>query len=402
MAQPTIQIDCLIFGGGVAGLFTLNKCTELGYQALLLESNALGHGQTIDSQGIIHGGLKYEITHGGHNSAVAIREMPTLWRRALAGESTPNLSDVQLRADNCYVWKTRSLTSRLGFLGAKMALRVKPEVLEKEERPEWLCSDGITVARLAEQVIEPRSLLEVLSKKLEDKLLLTAPGGVEVSKDDGCWKVSLLNPQTGEPLNILTKDIVLTAGSGNESLRAQFGLAAEATQTRPLHMVLVRGDLPTINGHCIDGAKTRVTITTTTDYAGRKVWQVGGQLAEDGVNMEPDQLVCHASKELHATLPNLDLSQAEFLTYRSTRAEQFSKGKRPQDVSIETEGHVHTCFPTKLAFAPRLAEAIIPKLQPKTDSINTDFTNLMWPKPMVALPVWESDAIWNRPEVLCT
>ena len=81
---------------------------------------------------------------------------------------------------------------------------------------------------------------------------------------------------------------------------------------------------------------------------------------------------------------------------------QFSKGKRPQDVSIETEGHVHTCFPTKLAFAPRLAEAIIPKLQPKTDSINTDFTNLMWPKPMVALPVWESDAIWNRPEVLCT
>ena len=402
MAHPTIQIDCLIFGGGVAGLFTLNKCTELGYHALLLESNALGHGQTIDSQGIIHGGLKYEITHGGHESAVAIREMPTHWRRALAGESKPNLSDVQLRADNCYVWKTKSLTSRLGFLGAKMALRVKPEVLDNEERPKWLSSSGITVARLAEQVIEPRSLLEVLSKKLEDRLLLTASGGVEVSKEDERWRVSLLNPQTGDPLNIIANDIVLTAGRGNETLRTQFGLNSQATQTRPLHMVLVRGNLPIINGHCIDGAKTRVTITTTTDYAGRKVWQVGGQLAEDGVNMEPAQLICHASKELHATLPNLDLSQAEFLTYRSMRAEQFTKGKRPQDVSVESEQSVHTCFPTKLAFAPRLAEAVVAKLQPKKDDGDSEYAKLGWPKPMVALPVWESDAIWNTPGGLCT
>ena len=402
MAQPTIQIDCLIFGGGVAGLFTLNKCTELGYQALLLESNALGHGQTIDSQGIIHGGLKYEITKGGHESAVAIREMPTLWRRSLAGESSPNLSDVHLRADNCYVWKTKSLTSRLGFLGAKMALRVKPEVLDDEERPDWLKSEGFTVARLAEQVIEPRSLLEVLSKKLEDKLLLTAPGGVEVSKEDECWKVSLLNPQTGEPLNIIAKDVVLTAGSGNETLRNQFGLTAQTTQSRPLHMVLVRGNLPTINGHCIDGAKTRVTITTTTDYAGRTVWQVGGQLAEDGVNMEPNQLICHASKELHATVPSIDLSQAEFLTYRSTRAEQFTKGKRPQDVSIDSVDGVHTCFPTKLAFAPRLAEAIAARIRPDSVLSESKTSEFTWPRPMVALPQWETDAIWNTPEELCT
>ncbi len=402
MSQPTIHVDCLIFGGGVAGLFTLNQCLEQGVEAVLLESNALGHGQTIDSQGIIHGGLKYEITHGGHDSAVAIREMPHLWRRALAGESSPDLSHVQLRSDNCYVWKTKSLASRLGFIGAKMALRVKPEVLDADERPEWLTSDGITVARLAEQVIEPRNLLEVFSKKLEDRLLLTASGGVEVNKVDGQWRISLLNPQTGEPLDIIANDVVLTAGSGNESLREQFGLQGKSTQTRPLHMVLVRGDLPVVNGHCIDGAKTRVTITTTTDYAGRKVWQVGGQLAEDGVNMEPSQLICHASKELHAVIPNLDLSQAEFLTYRSTRAEQFAKGKRPQDISIESEDGVHTCFPTKLAFAPRLAEAVVHRLSTTSTSQPSTITGLSWPKPMVALPVWESDAIWNTPEVLCS
>ena len=116
--------------------------------------------------------------------------------------------------------------------------------------------------------------------------------------------------------------------------------------------------------------------------------------------MESDEFICHASKELHATLPNLDLSQAEFMTYRSTRAEQYAKGKRPQDISIDSEQCVHTCFPTKLAFAPRLADAIISKLQEK-GTIDTAFVKPAWPKPMVALPVWESDAIWNTPEVLC-
>ena len=59
---PQLHIDILIFGGGIAGLWTLARLRKEGYSCLLLESNSLGAGQTIASQGIIHGGIKYALT----------------------------------------------------------------------------------------------------------------------------------------------------------------------------------------------------------------------------------------------------------------------------------------------------------------------------------------------------
>jgi len=53
-----MQLDVLIFGGGAAGLWCLDCFRRAGYHALLLESKALGSGQTIQAQGIIHGGGK--------------------------------------------------------------------------------------------------------------------------------------------------------------------------------------------------------------------------------------------------------------------------------------------------------------------------------------------------------
>ena len=47
------NIDVLIFGGGVAGLFCLDKLVREGYNAYLIEKSFLGNGQTACSQGII-------------------------------------------------------------------------------------------------------------------------------------------------------------------------------------------------------------------------------------------------------------------------------------------------------------------------------------------------------------
>ena len=70
-----------------------------GVHAILLESKSLGTGQTIDSQGIIHGGLKYAITGHGGRAASAISEMPAAWRSCLAGEEKPDLQNVVMRSD---------------------------------------------------------------------------------------------------------------------------------------------------------------------------------------------------------------------------------------------------------------------------------------------------------------
>lgn len=59
--QEALKLDALIIGGGVAGLWLLNRLRNEGYQALLLEQEALGTGQSIASQGMIHGGIKYAL-----------------------------------------------------------------------------------------------------------------------------------------------------------------------------------------------------------------------------------------------------------------------------------------------------------------------------------------------------
>ena len=51
------KIDVVIFGAGIAGLWTFNRLKSLGYDVLLLEKKAIGCGQTLASQGIIHSGL---------------------------------------------------------------------------------------------------------------------------------------------------------------------------------------------------------------------------------------------------------------------------------------------------------------------------------------------------------
>ncbi|MDF1622160.1 MAG: FAD-dependent oxidoreductase, partial [Pseudohongiella nitratireducens] len=50
-----------IVGGGIAGLWLLNRLCLAGYDAILLDKGGLGSGQTLASQGIIHGGLKYAL-----------------------------------------------------------------------------------------------------------------------------------------------------------------------------------------------------------------------------------------------------------------------------------------------------------------------------------------------------
>ena len=54
----TYSTNIVIFGGGIAGLWLLNRMQNEGYRPILFETEALGGRQTLSSQGIIHGGLK--------------------------------------------------------------------------------------------------------------------------------------------------------------------------------------------------------------------------------------------------------------------------------------------------------------------------------------------------------
>ena len=93
----TVKVDVAIFGGGVAGLWTLARLRNEGYNAVLFENNALGGGQTRYAQGIIHGGTKYALTGKLTASSEAISEMPSFWRACLEGQGELDLSRILSR-----------------------------------------------------------------------------------------------------------------------------------------------------------------------------------------------------------------------------------------------------------------------------------------------------------------
>jgi len=405
MAAVPVPIDCVILGGGAAGLWTLDAVIRSGRSAILLEAGELGAGQTASSQGIIHGGFKYTLHRLLTAAASAVAPMPDRWRRSLAGEIEPDLSAVRVRAQMCHLWQTRSLRSAIGMLGARAGLRVTPDRLDDDSRPLPLRGCPGTVARIDEQVIDPLSLLHVLSSRHRGRILkIDLASGLELRGVGDGWveRVALIHPESGESLDLHPRAVVLAAGAGNERLRAMAGLPEHAAQRRPLHMMMVRGDLPALNGHCVDGAKTRVTITSAEDSGRRMVWQVGGAVAESGVDLDASALIDVAREELCAVLPGfapIGGGELEWAAYRIDRAERRTGGGlRPDDAQClaEDASNVITAWPTKLALVPRLADLIVGKLPAPALRFDTSVVD-GWPHPIVALPPWETaSSSWVR------
>lgn len=398
MTPPrAIQLDAVIFGGGIAGLWILDELVRSGRSCVLIERDALGAGQTIWSQGIIHGGLKYTLDGLLSPAARAIREMPAIWRDCLAGRREPDLSGAAVRSEHCWLWRTDTLRSRAGMLGARVGLRTPVRTVDADARPPALRQCPGTVAQLDEQVIDTAAVLSVFLDRHAERIVQAPPHDPAVIRRTGDEVTITL--ARGDVL-LHPQRVILAAGGGNAGLRDTFGLDPGCMQVRDLHMVLVRGaGVTELFGHCVDGARTRATITTVRTREGDLAWQVGGEIAERGVGVAPEDLTRRARAELASVLPGLDLSGALWATYRAPRAEGATPGgKRPEDVVVLEDGPVLTVWPTKLALAPRAAEAVIcrlPAWRGGGSGLGAGLAALAnLPRPSVAMASWDS-AAWN-------
>ena len=349
MTATRLEVDTVILGGGVAGLWALARLRRAGYSAVLVEADRLGAGQTRCAQGIIHGGAKYALTGEVGAAARMVAGMPARWRACLAGEGELDLSAVPVRAAHQVLWSPGGLGARLAgfFAGHLMRSRLAP--LEPGAWPGALRHPDFRgrVWRLDEPVVDVAGLLEALAG-LGGGCLVR--GGVEdMSAGDPCT-VRLPG------LELAAARLVLAAGAGNAALLARLGRRSPAMQRRPLHMVMVRGPLPPLYGHCLGTSpRPRLTVTTHEDAQGRPVWYLGGQLAEAGVERDEAGQIAAARAELQALFPWLDWSACRWATLRVDRAEAAAGGRLPGDVFCEENGNVITVWPTKLALAPEAA-----------------------------------------------
>lgn len=386
--SQVLSTDVLIVGGGVAGLWLAARLRSQGYSTLLVENASLGGGQSVKSQGIIHGGAKYALHGALTGASEAIADMPRRWREALAGDGELDLRPVRLLSDAHYLWSPGSLAGNITSFFASKAVRGRVDQVKGEALPPALQHPKFKgkVYRLAELVLDVPSLIQRLADLAGDGLL--AGHAIEPLRE-GDELVGLVVDGRA----IRAQRIVLSAGAGNEALLQALGIQQPGMQRRPLHMVMVKApSLKPLYAHCLGGGpKPRVTVTTHPAADGQWVWYLGGDIAEaDGVARNEAEQIAAAEKELRDLLPWIDLSAAQWATMRVDRAEPSQSGLvRPDNAFLADQGRLLVGWPTKLALAPDFADRVIAALERDGVQPTQQPPLPELPRPSLAQPVWE-------------
>ncbi|WP_439886482.1 NAD(P)/FAD-dependent oxidoreductase [Pseudomonas sp. MBLB4123] len=386
--SQALSTDVLIVGGGIAGLWLNARLRRQGFATLLVENASLGGGQSVKSQGIIHGGAKYALHGALSGASEAIADMPRRWREALAGNGELDLSGVRLLSEAHYLWSPGSLAGNLTSFFASKAVRGRVDQVKGEQLPPALQHPKFKgkVYRLAELVLDVPSLIARLAELAGDGLL--AAERVEPLREQD----ELVGLRVDDR-EIRAQRIVLSAGRGNAELLAALELKQPAQQLRPLHMVLVKGPtLKPLYAHCLGGGpKPRVTVTSHPAADGQWVWYLGGDLAEaEGVARDEAAQIAAAQKELAALLPWIDLGDARWATLRVERAEPAQSGLvRPDNAFLAEQGRLLAGWPTKLALAPDFADRVLASLARAgiRPAVHAPLPAL--PRPAIAQPAWE-------------
>lgn len=392
------RTDVVIFGGGVAGLWLLATLRARGYSALLIESDRLGGGQTMAAQGIIHSGLKYRLGGAATAAAQEIKDMPAAWRAALAGDGPVDLRAVRVLSERCYFWLPPGLGGDLGSLVASRILRAGARRLPRSDWPEFFAPSGGAgnLIEIDECVVDVASVVAALAAPHADCIRKVVwPDEIDL---DGIAGGNGGAVELAGALRVVAECYVFAAGSGTAAILERLGLGDIETQRRPLHQLMIRHAPGPLFAHCgRAGAGPRLSITSHQAADGAMVWYVGGAVAEAGVDLGEADLIERGRRALADCLPWVDLAGAQFAGFRIDRAEPRQRGgRRPDAPVIRAAGRAWFAWPSKLAFAPRLADMVVDALahaaiQPGAHR-PADWSGL--PAPAFGVAPWEG-ATWH-------
>lgn len=379
--------DIVIFGAGIAGLWTFNRLKRLGYDVLLLESKSIGGGQSIASQGIIHSGLKYAFAGKINTLAKSISLMPDLWREALLGSGPVDLSEARLNASSQYLLIPGGFMGGLVSLVTRKALGGNVRELPANEWPEEITQSGFKghVIYMDEPVLDAPSTIRALAEPYTDSIrLIDTP-------DDPFGFL--------ERHGITARKIIFTAAGSNHPLASganeDEGLK---TQKRPLLMGMMKPAPFEIYAHMVGSSEKPVaTVTTHKASDGSLVWYIGGQVAERGKDVPQEEVIRAAKAAFERYFPSVDTGAVHWATLPIDRVEGTSstEGWLPDTPTIHAAGDHLYCWPTKLTFAPLLSDKIMERLEqdkimPSKEQNNWTFL----PEAPYSLAPWD-EATWS-------
>ena len=342
----TVTADIGIAGAGIAGLWLANLLLGRGFDVAVCERSEIGGTQTMASQGLIHGGIKYALGGTATRAFEAVSDMPRRWRTCLEGKGEIDLRGVRVISEHYYLWSPDAPGARLaGFLASRL-LHGRVERLSPSDYPQPFTGHAGTMYRLDDFVIDVAGLVQRLAAALEGRIFPMA-----VEPEGLVMRHGTVSAFQSADIRVEAERFVLAAGAGNEKLAAAAG--AETHMRRlPLKQVLVRSTDPEpIFAHCIAGMRMEpaLTVTTLPGYH-----YLGGALASDGAERSDGDQIDAARQELAQTLPWIDWSNRTFETLSIDRAEP--EGPRLEGAFVETHENVLIAWPGKLTLAPDLGD----------------------------------------------
>jgi len=393
----SFDVDVAIVGGGIGGLWLLNQLCNHGYNAVLLEKYALGNQQSINSQGIIHGGTKYSLAGTPTSASEAIAPMPDRWRRCLRGEGDVDLRGAKVLSEELYLWSTHTTMSRLvTFLAAQVMRSHVASVPESSRHLAFQNSafEG-NVCRLDEMVLDVPSVVRTLAHNCTGRIYKITDLNFSRHMNGRVESIQFSNDH-GNAATLRPRRVVLSAGAGNEALLQQLHCRKPEMQLRPLHQVLLKHDYPhALYAHCIGfNPSPRITISSHPTTDGKWVWYLGGDLATGGVTLSESELIVKGKQELFELLPWLPFECAQWATLRIDRAEpKQSKLMKPDKAFAAVADrctNVIAAWPTKLTLAPNMADEVeaLLDIQPQAPALPAASAQIL--APGVATPCWET------------
>lgn len=349
----TVHRQVIVVGAGIAGLWTLRRLVAAGYDAILLEKEAIGAGQTLGAQGILHGGVKYGLDGSNREIAEKLRSLPPIWLDCLAGKREPSLAAARTLSPCQHLWAADSWLARVGATVGARAMQGEVKKLAREDWPPALREGGHkgAVYELEETVIEVKSVLAALAGPVHDRILQAGIDEYEVDAAGG-----LMALQCGG-VRLTAGVFLFTAATGNEAAALAAGFGNAVTQRRPLKQVMVRGAaLPELFGHCVTATPKPVVTITSHPMGDGKVWYLGGGVAEDATGMTDEEAMRQARKKLSGIFPDFRWEGLEWACWKVDRAEPHAASRLPDGPALLERGNTALAWPTKLVYAPALAD----------------------------------------------
>ncbi len=367
--------DIIIFGAGIAGLWTLRTLKERGYNVLLLENDAIGAGQTIASQGIIHSGLKYALGGKIIPLAKTISAMPQRWRETFKGD--------------CTAAPSQTLLIPKGFVGDLMKAAAQKVLSAKAEKdlPAYIKQTGFrgSVVTLDEPVLNIPEILRQLSQPYKDYI---RHAGEYSFKGD----TVLVDGHV-----ITAKAFIFTAAGSNHRLAVQRAEDSNMEiKFRPLLMGLMKNAPFPLYTHFVGTSdKPGATITTHKTKDGTLVWYVGGSVAERLAIAPPEDTFNAIINAFAKYMPLVDLSGIEWAALPIYRVEGKSGPLMPDTPTIHNCGNSYYAWPTKLTFAPLLADMLAQRLQNVEPSCSQSDWSFL-PEASIAETPWDTIKEWAK------